>query len=287
MKQLAVVSGKGGTGKTTLTAAFSMLSSNKVIVDCDVDASNLHLILNPQLKIANDFYSGKKAVINHDLCLECGKCRKKCRFQAISDNYEIKKIKCTGCGACTIVCPLDAVSLQTNRAGRWFISNTSWGSLLHAELGIAEDNSGKLVSCIRQKAEYIAQKEDNKLIIIDGPPGIGCPVIASITGVDLVLIVTEPTQPGLHDALRVHNVAKGFDIPCLLCINKYDLNLVMSEVIKKVCHLKEIDFAGEIPFKKEAVHALVGGGEGFLARLPAEISDSLNAVWNKIEAKLK
>ncbi|MDK2985685.1 MAG: hypothetical protein PWQ96_1327 [Clostridia bacterium] len=286
MKQLAIVSGKGGTGKTTVSAALSLLSFNKVIVDCDVDASNLHLILNPEIQMWTDFYSGKKAKINPNVCIKCGKCLEECRFNAISDSYEIKKVKCTGCGACKIVCPEDAISLQSNKAGKWYMSNTLWGTMLHAELGIAEDNSGKLVSCIRQKAESVAQKEGNDLIIIDGPPGIGCPVIASITGVDLVLIVTEPTQSGLHDALRVHKVAQGFNIPSSLCINKFDLNPEMSEIIQKECKYKEIEYVGEIPFKNEVVDALVSGGKEFLDKLPAEVVNALNNIWKRVEVKL-
>jgi MinD superfamily P-loop ATPase len=286
MKQLAVVSGKGGTGKTTVTAALSILSTNKVLVDCDVDASNLHLILNPEIQMWTDFYSGKAASINPALCTKCGICIDTCRFDAINRNFEVEKVSCEGCGACEVVCPENAVSLYSNHAGKWFMSNTDWGTLIHAELGIAEDNSGKLVSCIRQKAESVAEQHNNELIIIDGPPGIGCPVIASITGVDHVLITTEPTQSGLHDALRVKKVAENFNISCSLCINKSDLNLEMSEQIKEECKTNSIDYIGSIPFRNEVVDAMITGGHDFFNILPLEVTNSLKNIWEKLKIKL-
>ncbi len=287
MKQLAVVSGKGGTGKTTVTAALSILSTNKVMIDCDVDASNLHLILNPEIQMWTDFYSGKIASINPALCTKCGLCIDTCRFDAINSNFEVEKVSCEGCGACEVVCPENAISLYTNHAGKWFISNTDWGKLIHAELGIAEDNSGKLVSCIRQKAESLSEQQSNDLIIIDGPPGIGCPVIASITGVDHVLIVTEPTQSGLHDALRVKKVAENFKIPCSLCINKYDLNPEMSEQIRNECKNNDIAHIGNIPFKNGVVDAMISGGHSFFDNLPLEVTNSLKDIWTNLKSKLE
>jgi MinD superfamily P-loop ATPase len=193
VKQIVVISGKGGTGKTILTASFAALAQNKVMVDCDVDAADLHLLLQPEIKERHEFRSGMTARINAEICEQCGQCISVCRFDAISKDFIVDPVSCEGCTICSYVCPAGAITLEENISGEWFISNTKYGPLVHAKLGIAEENSGKLVMQVRQAAKEIAEKDNLDYVIIDGPPGIGCPVIASLSGVDLAVIVTEPT----------------------------------------------------------------------------------------------
>ncbi|HDP70672.1 MAG TPA: (4Fe-4S)-binding protein, partial [Actinobacteria bacterium] len=195
MQEITVLSGKGGTGKTSLVGSFAVLANNKVMVDCDVDAADLHLILKPEIKETNDFYGLNGYLINRDICIECGKCEELCRFKAIK-NFEIDEISCEGCGVCCLACPVSAIEARERICGQWFISNTRNGPLVHAKLGIAQENSGKLVAEVRKAAKKTAQKEGIPLVITDGPPGIGCPVIASLSGASLVLVVTEPTVSG-------------------------------------------------------------------------------------------
>ncbi|NWF52770.1 MAG: 4Fe-4S binding protein, partial [Nitrospirae bacterium] len=208
MKQIVVISGKGGTGKTILTASFASLAKNKVMADCDVDAADLHLLLQPEIKERHEFRSGVTATIDKELCQGCGECISVCRFNAISEDFTVDPISCEGCTICSYVCPAGAIKLEENISGEWFVSETKYGPFVHAKLGIAEENSGKLVSVVRQKAKEIAEKENLDYVIIDGPPGIGCPVIASLANVDLAMIVTEPTLSGIHDMERVAQVSK-------------------------------------------------------------------------------
>lgn len=281
MKQLAIISGKGGTGKTTVTTALAFWAQDKVMVDCDVDAANLHLSLHPQVLYTKDFYSGKKAQVDSQVCTGCSRCVQVCRFDAINERYQIDHLSCTGCGACGLVCPVEAIELKDNLAGQWFVSNTIYGPLVHARLGIAEDNSGKLVTQVRAKAKEIAEEKGYQLIIIDGPPGIGCPVIASITGVDLVLAVTEPTQSGLHDLERVITVAGNFGIPCMVCINKFDLNPVLTAEIETVCRQRSVGLAGRIPFDRKVVEAMVTGRD-FAEQLPTITYNCLKKIWENV-----
>ena len=218
IKQLTIISGKGGTGKTTITAAFASLARNVVIADCDVDAADLHLIFLPKILKEKEFYGGKVAYIKKDKCTQCGTCEELCRFEAIK-SCTVDPISCEGCKVCFYNCPEKAIEMKDNLSGHWYISTTRVGPMAHARLGIAEDNSGKLVSMVREQARILAEKEDKNLILIDGPPGIGCPVIAAITGVDLVLVVTEPTLSGIHDLDRAVRVADHFKIPVVVCIN--------------------------------------------------------------------
>ncbi|MBT8368300.1 MAG: ATP-binding protein, partial [Deltaproteobacteria bacterium] len=199
MKELIVISGKGGTGKTSLMAAFSSLAENKVLCDTDVDAADLHLIMDPDVIRHTDFQSGNTAVIRKDHCSECDLCREMCRFNAISADYIVNPIDCEGCGVCVHFCPEKAIDFPENTCGEWFVSDTRFGPMVHARLGIAEENSGKLVTLVRQEARKIAEEKNLDLILTDGPPGVGCPVIASIGGASAVLIVTEPTVSGKHD----------------------------------------------------------------------------------------
>ena len=257
IKELIIIRGKGGTGKTSLMAAFSSLAQNNVLCDADVDAADLHLILHPNVIRRNDFYSGKTAVINKDLCTECGICLEMCRWNAIGDAFEVNAIDCEGCGVCVHFCPEAAIEFPENNCGEWFVSDTRCGPMLHARLGIAEENSGKLVTLIRQEARKLAVDSQLGLILTDGPPGVGCPVIASIGGATAVLIVTEPTVSGQHDMARVAQLAAHFKIPAMLCVNKFDLNLGLAREIEKYAAEKGITCLGRIPFDPIFTKAMI------------------------------
>lgn len=259
MKQIVVISGKGGTGKTVLTASLASLSKNKVMVDCDVDAADLHLLLRPKIKERHEFRSGKTAKIDKELCQECGECINICRFDAISQDFTVDPISCEGCAICSYVCSVGAIKMEENVSGEWFVSETKYGPFVHAKLGIAEENSGKLVSKVREAAKAIAEQEKLDYVIIDGPPGIGCPVIASLSGVDLALIVTEPTLSGMHDMERVAQVSKHFGVSTKVVINKYDLNPKNSETIKQICEQAEIEVVALLPFSRQVSESIVQG----------------------------
>ena len=284
MKQILIISGKGGTGKTIITASFAALSKNKVMADCDVDAADLHLLLHPEIKEKHNFEGGKTAVIDGEKCIGCGKCQEVCRFEAVKnkgDKFKIEPLACEGCGACTLVCPEDAISLKAENVGYWFISETKYGPLVHAKLGIAQENSGRLVSLVREKSTDIALEKGVDYVIIDGPPGIGCPVIASLSGVDLALVVIEPTLSGMHDAQRVINVAKHFGIKTAVCINKNDLNSKNCETIKKDCLASGIPVIGEIPFDKIVPESLVQE-KPIVEYKDCRVSSEIRNTWNKI-----
>jgi MinD superfamily P-loop ATPase len=280
MKQLTVISGKGGTGKTTITAAFASLAKNKVMADADVDAADLHLILNPSIEKEEDFYGGRVPCLDKNLCDECRLCIEHCRFEAIQD-FVIDLIACEGCGVCAQICPKNAITMKENLCGRWFISQTRFGPLVHARLGIAEENSGKLVTLVRQQARLIAEKEKMDYIIIDGPPGIGCPVISSIGGVDLVLAVTEPTLSGIHDLERILGVARHFNVPAMVCINKSDINQENAERIKTYCQKNRISVAGEIPYDPIVTKAMVAG-KTVVEFDDGLISTQIRTTWNNV-----
>lgn len=255
-KEVVVISGKGGTGKTTITGSIASLASNKILTDCDVDAADLHLLLNPVVKEKNDFYGSKYASIDRSKCIECGLCEAMCRFGAINE-FEVQEMFCEGCHFCYHLCPEDAVIMKDKLSGHWFISENRYGTLIHAELGIGAENSGKLVASIRRKAWEIARKTDADYIITDGPPGIGCPVIASLTGADLALIVTEPTVSGFHDLERVLKIANHFKVIPLVCINKHDLHPGKSLEIEDYCSKNGIRVGGKISFDREVVASVV------------------------------
>ena len=259
MKEIVIVSGKGGTGKTVLTASFAVLAENKVLVDCDVDAADLHLMVHPAVKERYEFKSGKTAVIDIDACSGCGLCLDVCRFDALDKNFEVDRLSCDGCGVCSRVCPLGAVRMEEKTAGEWYISDTEYGPFVHAKLGIAEENSGKLVSKIRRAAKSLAKQRKKNNIIIDGPPGISCALISSMSGVDFALIVTEPTLSGLHDMLRVIEVAEHFRTKTKVVINKYDLNPENSKLIEERCREKGIEIIGRIPFSTCMIKAVTEG----------------------------
>jgi MinD superfamily P-loop ATPase len=258
LKELVVLSGKGGTGKTTIVASFAALAADKVLVDCDVDAADLHLLLQPAAADTEEFWSGQTAVIDKDLCTECGLCTDVCRYHAI-DSFTVDPIACEGCRFCYNVCPENAISMKENLAGHWFISDTKYGPLVHARLGIAQENSGKLVALVRQQAKALAQGRDLGLILSDGPPGIGCPVISSLTGSDLALLITEPTLSGMHDLERVIGVCRHFGIPALVCINKYDINEGNTRQIERSCKSLGIPVVSKLKYDETVTEALVKG----------------------------
>ena len=257
LKELIVISGKGGTGKTSLLGAFASLAKDKVLCDADVDAADLYLILEPDIKERQDFQEGHKAIINLDKCTECGLCRELCRFNAISPEFIVDPIDCEGCGVCVYFCPEDAIDFPIKTCGELFISETRCGPMVHARLGIAEDNSGKLVTLTRKHAKELAEKRNLNLILTDGPPGLACPVIASIAGATGVLIVTEPTLSGHHDMDRVVELANHFQIPAYVCTNKFDLNPKMTETIEDYARDKGLPVMGRIPFDPLFTKAMI------------------------------
>lgn len=298
MKELTIISGKGGTGKTSLAGSFVSLAKKVVISDCDVDAANLSLILKPNLQEKHQFKASRKSMIDKSKCSGCGLCRELCRFGAITPEYEISYLACEGCGVCYHACPEEAINYEETVSGEWYLSSTPYGPLVHARLGVAEENSGKLVTLIRQKAkdlvEKTAEKQNdnssspalyNKLIINDGPPGIGCPVIASLGGASLALVVTEPTLSGIHDLERVLSVCNHFNVPPLVCINRANLDDENASRIKNYCKEQNIPLAGEIPFTRKfseaAVHKMP-----LVEYTENSVSRSIQKVWNKITDSL-
>lgn len=259
MKQMAVVSGKGGTGKTSIMASLAALASGRaVFADCDVDAPDLHLILSPRVVAERPFYGISRAFIDADRCTQCGSCQDSCRFSAIS-GFQVDSDRCEGCGVCKLVCPAEAVQMKESLAGHAFISESRFGPMVHAELFAGEEASGKLVAMVREMAREVAAARNLDLVLIDGSPGIGCPVIASLTGVDLALVVTEPTITGEHDLERILDVTDHFGIDAAVCINKYDLHLAGSRRIESLCQEREIMIAGRLPFHSSVVEAIVQG----------------------------
>jgi len=258
MKELVVLSGKGGTGKTTIVASFAALAQDKVMVDCDVDAADLYLLLSPEIRESSDFWSGKTAFIDKKFCTRCQICEQVCRFDAIK-NLKVDPISCEGCGFCFHVCPERTIKMRDNLAGQWFISDTRYGPLVHARLGIVQENSGKLVAVVRQNARAIAQEQGLDYILSDGPPGIGCPVISSLSGANLALLVTEPTLSGMHDLERILGVCRHFHVPASVCINKYDINEENTAYIEVFCQSQGVEVISKLPFDNVVTEALAQG----------------------------
>ena len=284
MKELVVLSGKGGTGKTTIVASFAALAKNKVLVDCDVDAADLHLLIQPTVKKSEEFWSGRTAVIDKKFCTGCGVCEQVCRFDAI-ENFKVDPTSCEGCGFCFHVCPEDTIRMKDNLAGHWFISDTKYGPLVHARLGIAEENSGKLVALVRQQAKALAQEQDLDYILSDGPPGIGCPVISSLSGANLALLVTEPTLSGMHDLDRVLGVCRHFGVPALVCINKHDINEENTSSIEDFCKSMGVDVISKLPFDNVVTEAMVQGLP--VVEYSADgIAREVEALWKSASAAL-
>jgi MinD superfamily P-loop ATPase len=284
MKQITILSGKGGTGKTTLTASFAVLANDPVLADCDVDAPDLHMLLHPRIIETKEFRGSKLAMIDETKCVQCGLCREKCRFDAITEKLEVDPFACEGCGVCTIVCPVDAITLNERNSGHAYISKTEYGWMAHAMLSPSESNSGKLVTLVRQNAKILAQREKNDLIIIDGPPGIGCPVIASVTGVDIGVIVTEPTMSGIHDLERALQMLKHFNVPPIVCINMYDLNKENTGKIVRFCEESGIKVAGKIPFNPVVTKAMVNGKPILEYEPESDVAQEIRKAWKKLSA---
>jgi len=269
VKEIVVISGKGGTGKTSIVASFAALANSAVLADCDVDAADLHLILGPDIKKTHDFSGGKLASIITERCTGCGRCEEVCNFDAVRFNgpvsdvvektYRIDPIACEGCGVCVHFCPVEAIEFKDVINGQWFVSETRFGPMVHARLGIAQENSGKLVSLIRKEAKRIAAEQNKDLIIVDGSPGIGCPVIASIGAADMVLVVTEPSIAGRHDLERVVELTEHFRIPTAVCINKYDINPEIAKSIEKRTSEKGLKLAGKIAYDITVTKAQIAG----------------------------
>ena len=286
MKELLVISGKGGTGKTIITGAFAAMARNKVIVDCDVDASDLHLLLSHNVKEAHLFKSGQIPVIDEKKCTCCGICSEVCRFDAVKEDISISHIDCEGCGFCSFACPNQAITMVENVSGEWYISETRHGPLVHAKLKPAEENSGKLVTLVKKKAREIAEKEGHDLILIDGSPGIGCPVIASLSGVSCAIVVTEPTISGLHDAGRVVEVAHHFGVPVKAIVNKYDLNEAMSAEMEAYFFRNGVDVAGKIAFDESVVRAMVRG-KTIIEYEDCSAKSTVQKIWKRLVEELE
>jgi MinD superfamily P-loop ATPase len=257
IQELVVISGKGGTGKTSVAASFAVLANRPVIADCDVDAADLHLVLAPRVKERHEFRGGHQAVIRQADCIGCGECLAHCRFGAVMKTgqggearFFIDTLSCEGCGVCIRSCPATAIDFTERVSGEWMVSETRCGPMVHARLGVAAENSGKLVSFVRREARRIAEENDRPLVIIDGPPGIGCPVIASVTGASSVLVVTEPTVSGEHDLERVLALARHFSIPAAVCVNKWDLNGEMTERIEDKARRAGVCVVGRIRYDR-------------------------------------
>ena len=286
MKELVVVSGKGGTGKTSLTAAFAALAKNSVLCDADVDAADLHLLAKPEILQTSDFQGGNTALINPEKCSQCGLCREMCRFSAIGEDLVVDSISCEGCGVCVFLCPEKAIDFPINTCGQWFISDTRFGPMVHARLGIAEENSGKLVTLVRREAKKVAEKQDMSLMITDGPPGIGCPVIASIGGASAVLVVAEPTVSGVHDMQRVAKLAAHFKVPVMVCINKADLNPDQAKRIEEIAATHGMSFVGAVSFDPVFVESMVAGQTIFEYAQNSAAGNQVKQIWQEIKIRL-
>jgi MinD superfamily P-loop ATPase len=291
MKQVVILSGKGGTGKTSVSAAFAHLAASNalplraVLADADVDAANLEFLLAPNILEEHEFLGGQIAVINYDVCNDCGICQSVCRFDAVHETqtgYEIDPIACDGCAACVYQCPCEAIQMHSQTAGQWFHAETNYGHLFHAALRPAQENSGKLVTMVKQQARLLAMDEEDDLVIVDGPPGIGCPVISAVSGADLALIVTEPSAAGAHDMRRALETTAHFGVPATVCINKVDIYPEGAAEIQAFCREQGIRVVGEIPFDESVTQAMVQG-HPVTARFPdAPASVALKSTWIEV-----
>jgi len=294
-KELVVISGKGGTGKTSIVASFAALADKVVLADCDVDAADLHLVLDPKVIRRESFSGGKRARIKPGHCTACGKCEELCRFDAIyfdgpgngrvDKTFRIDPIACEGCGVCAWFCAEDAIEFAPAVNGEWYVSDTRHGPMVHAKLGIAEENSGKLVSIVRKEAGALAEQRGLDLVLIDGSPGIGCPVIASITGADLVLIVTEPTLSGLHDLGRVADVARHFGISGMVCINKWDLNPDVAAEIERQATQRGLDVVGRVRYDRAVTDAQVRK-QAVVEYQQNGCAEDIREVWDAVSRSL-
>ncbi|NOQ65716.1 MAG: (4Fe-4S)-binding protein [Desulfobacterales bacterium] len=287
MKEIVVLSGKGGTGKTTVLGCLAVLATSKVLADCDVDAADLHLLLNPSPQQENEFRSGVKARVESDLCSGCGTCEELCQFEAITinDTAHIDTLACEGCGVCAYFCPEQAIILDENHCGTWFISDTLHGPLVHAQLFAGEENSGKLVALVKRKARELAEANGVELILTDGPPGIGCPVIASLSNTDAALVVTEPSLSGLHDLERVLDLAVHFKVRSYVCLNKWDLHPDMADAIEAFCRKRNVEVLGRIPFDPAVVSSQLNG-QPLVSNNNGPAALAIRGIWKQLCAKV-
>ncbi|NPV50968.1 MAG: 4Fe-4S binding protein [Candidatus Methanofastidiosum sp.] len=281
MKQIAIVSGKGGTGKSSLALAFSSLAKNAVIADCDVDASNLHIVLNPTVLKTEEFIGSQIAQVDKNKCTNCMKCYLGCKFSAITKEIEIKESLCEGCGVCRLVCPEKAITMKDKVSGYTYISETRFGPLAHAFLKPGAESSGKLVNEVRKNAIEISIKNNKGLILIDGPPGIGCPLISTISGINLAIVVTEPTFSAIHDLERVFEVNKHFGVKSVVCINKSDINSFNTSKIREYCNLNDIIVIGEIPYDP-IVNSAIVSRKTLIELSDSQLSSKIIEIWKKI-----
>ena len=283
MREITILSGKGGAGKTTVAAAIASLAGNAIFCDNDVDAADLHLILNPEIKEEYRFDSGTIAQIDPGVCTNCGLCAEYCRFDAIhydpSGQLYINPFQCEGCRLCERICPVQAITSHTNTNNSWYISDTRFGTLVHAKMGPGEENSGKLVTCIREKAKQLATEKGADFIISDGSPGIGCPVIASVTGTDVVLLVIEPSLTGIHDAERLYKLVRSFNITTFALINKFDINEEITEQAESFLKTNDIPLVGKIPFDTKFVESMVEGKTIFEYTPGADLCKIFEKAW--------
>ena len=286
MKELVVISGKGGTGKTTLLASFAALAGRSVLADCDVDAPDLYLLLHPQVNSSHEFRAGQLAVNDQDRCTRCGLCLRVCRFGAIApEDFTVKELDCEGCGACRVVCPVGAITLQERLAGDWFTGDTRYGPMVYARLRPAEENSGKLVTLVRKEARARAAQDTLGLLLTDGPPGIGCPVIASVGNANLALIVTEPTPSGVHDLERALALCRHFRVPAMVCVNKFDLNPALERQLREDCLHSQVAMTESIPFD-ESVSRAIQQGRPLVEFDHGPASRAVSAVWQQVKSEL-
>jgi MinD superfamily P-loop ATPase len=293
MKQLVILSGKGGTGKTSVAAAISHLASQElslVMADADVDAANLELVLEPANAQEHAFMSGQVAVIDAERCTLCGRCHDVCRFDAVTLgdwSYEIDSLACEGCLSCVHACPASAIEGQEQQAGVWFRSDTRFGPLFHARLFAGQENSGKLVTMVKQRGRLLALDEGRDLLVVDGPPGIGCPVISASAGADLALLVAEPTVLAMHDLKRVLQTLDHFGVPALACINKADLNPARADDIEEFCVDHGIEVVGRLPYDTVVTDALVQGQPVTAYQPGGAVAQSLRDTWARLRERLE
>lgn len=285
IKEIVVLSGKGGTGKTSLVGALASLIPEKVLVDCDVDAPDLHLLLTPEIRSREEFLGGRKARILPQLCTACDQCRQVCRFEAIDAEYRVDQTACEGCGVCVHFCSFGAIDFPLVVCGEWFRSDTRFGPMIHAQLAPGQENSGLLVALIREKARNLAEEKGISLILVDGPPGIGCPVISSLTGAAGVLLVTEPTLSGLHDLDRIVSLSRHFRIPAMVLINKADLNREMADRIEAYCRENDLGLAGSLPYDPAVTEAMVQG-KTILEWSRNGLGEGIRSVWDRLNRRL-
>lgn len=286
MKQIAIVSGKGGTGKTTITASFASIEKNLVVVDCDVDAAVLHLLLKPKILSKLEFEGSKLFEIDKNKCIKCGLCESLCRFKAIK-NFTIDPFLCEGCSLCYHVCPVNAITMRNKVSGYTFISSTKYGPMVHARLNAAESNSGKLVTMVRDNARRIAENEKYNLILIDGPPGIGCPVFATLANIDLAIAVAEPTLSGIHDLARLIHTIIHFNVKPIVVVNMYNINKDNTNKILNYCKENNIEVAGIIPFDKTVVNALVNGLPVVEYSPNSKVSKVIKDIWSVVKRMIE